>query len=114
MISDISFPSQQKHKSLSLPTHSHPTTQILRNSRELFQRRLQILHNAGSKHIRGSQCISPLETLITQPEEIKAHLIALEQLVIAKRAETLALLPLVTILCMIARHKIIELSPAER
>src|SRR2546421_3544734 len=108
----FSFP--QKHKSPSLPTHSHPSTQILRNSRKLLQRRLQILNNAGSKHIRGSQRICPFQALITQPEEIKAHLVALEKFLIAKRAEALALLSLVTILCMVTRHKIIQMSPRQR
>jgi len=75
---------------------------------------LQILHNTGGKHIRRSHRISPLEALITQPEEIKAHLVMLEQLVIAKRAEALAFLPLVTILCMVARHKIIQVRPRQR
>src|SRR6266566_7608923 len=110
MISDISFPSQQKHKLTALPTHSHSTTQILSNSRELFQRRLQIFDNAGGKHIRGSQGISTFEALITQPEEIKTHLVTLEQLVIAKRVEAFAFLPLVTVFRMIAGHEIIEMS----
>ena len=108
------IPSPQKHKSASLPTHSHPTTQILGNSRKLFQRRLQIFHNAGGKDIRGSQRISTFETFITQPEEVKAHLVAFEQFVIAKRVETLAFLPLVTVFRMVAGHEIIEMSAVER
>ena len=56
-----------------LPVDKAAVAYILGDGRELFQRCLQILNNAGRQDIGRGQRIGILQALVTQPEDIKTH-----------------------------------------
>src|ERR1700693_2403981 len=52
--------------------------QLLRNRRELLQRRLHVVGNLLGKQIGLGQIIGLFETLVSQPENVEIYLVALQ------------------------------------
>src|SRR5260221_12262635 len=98
---------------LARPALSHTPTQIISNRRKLLQSRLQIFNDTGSQDIGCCKRIRAFKALIAQPEEVKTDLVTLEQLIIAEGVEALAFLAFVTVLGVIAGHKVIEMCTSK-
>lgn len=75
---------------------------------------MQVFDDAGGDFGRWGQVVRSLKTLVPQPEKVQAEFVALEQVFIGEDVETLALLPLMTVLRMITGDKIIKIRPFER
>jgi hypothetical protein len=63
--------------------------------RELVQRRLQIFRDLGGDHVGIGEIGRILQTFIFQPEDVQAHLVALQQILVREGLEALGLFALV-------------------
>lgn len=50
--------------------------QILVDTPELHQRRLQVLHDLRRQHVGVGEAVAVLQALVLQPEDVQAHLVA--------------------------------------
>ena len=72
-------------------------TPLFCDDTELLQRRLEILHDLGCDDFWIWQVVRVFQALVLQPEDVQAHLVALDQLVIREGLEPIGLLPASTV-----------------
>ena len=88
--------------------------QLRRDLHELVQRRLKIFSDLRCDHIRFWQVCRIFQAVIFQPEDIQAHLVAFNQLIVAEYMKAFAFLTLVPVLRFVARDEVIEVGPLQR
>lgn len=87
--------------------------QILGNRRKLLQRRCQIGRDVGGNDFGRGQVGGFLEGVVFQPEYVEVYLVSLGQLVVGEGFEAPALFSVVTVLRVVARDEVIEVSALE-
>lgn len=83
------------------------------NSTELLQRVFKVLCYLPCYDIRIRQVIGVFKAFITQPEDVKVHLVSLHKLIKREGVETIRLIPFKNIGSVVAGDEIFEVFIAQ-
>ena len=89
-------------------------SQVLLYRLELLQGRLQALYDLRGEHLWLRQVLRVLQAFVLEPEDIKAALIPLDQLIISEGMETIRFGPFPAVLRIVAADEVLEILVLKR